>query len=259
MASAHVAFANEPANHVVLAEHDFSFVPSDPAAGSPLEGFWNLYPGYPQMGLQEANHADARTSAPDTVEVELAGGLEPYSQGWWIEAWEPTYGAYSQAYMSMSVKLLGDDFENDQGGILLGFFSVAIQEDTELRLQVLVAPSQSPRDAAFPAKVALNEYPANMTLRTFLPNVDDRDLLTVGEFHEIELLLTNNTIGEADGTLKLWIDGVHVADYDDLQMQTAAIPGNIGYFVELIDWLGSTARDEDDVIAVDHIRISALP
>lgn len=255
-----IPFENQPVSHTVIAEHDFSFVPSAPGAGSPIAGFWNLYPSYPQPDITLGVDTDAPLSADDVVAVTLPSGMGAGERDWWVEAWDSQYPTYAQAYLSMFFKLEGADFENDGGGILLAFLSAGLQGPGEdRRLQLFVDSDPAARASAFRLFANVYELPTNVEDRALGPNIDSTPYLTTGEWHQLELLVQMNMLGASDGKVTIWIDGTTVMHYDDVELQTPSFPGDIAYFLLIPDWRGPDPRDDTDRILFDHIRITGAP
>jgi hypothetical protein len=91
-------------------------------------------------------------------------------------------------------------------------------------------------------------------------NVDNRMLMTAGTWHHWELVMQLNSLGQANGILKWWIDDIQIMNYSNF---TYIWPGATQ---ELWQWKwnptwGGTAgtRTRDDFIMVDHVYMSGVP
>jgi len=76
----------------------------------------------------------------------------------------------------------------------------------------------------------------------------------------MEFVLQLNTIGQANGVFRWWIDGTLVMDYRDMIYVDAANP--LGFFTFKF-WPywggGGGTRTRDDYIQVDHLYLSGIP
>ena len=75
-----------------------------------------------------------------------------------------------------------------------------------------------------------------------------------------ELLMTVNTVGQANGILRVWLDGTRILNYTDRIYRTA---GNAsGFFAR--SWAsiwggtGGTAKTRNDRIHIDHLYVSGV-
>jgi hypothetical protein len=95
--------------------------------------------------------------------------------------------------------------------------------------------------------------------RNIPQNVDVSKVFTIGPWHHFELVLELNNPGQANGTLKWWVDGGLIMDYSDV---TYIIPGATsgfqGFKIDPV-WggMGGT-RTRDDYMQVDHLYVSGV-
>ena len=90
-------------------------------------------------------------------------------------------------------------------------------------------------------------------------NVDGRALVTVGDWHHIEVYLSQGTVDQRNGAVRIWVDGTKVSDYTDMKFLDSRHSFTEGFF----DWqwtpvwggVGGT-RTREDHILLDHIYIS---
>jgi hypothetical protein len=90
--------------------------------------------------------------------------------------------------------------------------------------------------------------------------VNTGKVLRAGPWQRWELQLELNTIGSANGVLKMWVDGVLVMDYRDVVFVTADYPAGFYSYKWNPTWggMGGT-RTRDDAIDFDHVYLSGIP
>lgn len=73
--------------------------------------------------------------------------------------------------------------------------------------------------------------------------------------------MTANTIGQSNGTIRFWLDGVMLMDHSDVVWITATHP--VAFYGRKLDltWggMGGANRTREDDIAWDHISILVPP
>lgn len=252
-----VPFGQQPEGHTILAETDFADVPDAPGFVS-TAGYWDLQPGYPEDDLESATDADAFISGPDVVRVTMPAGLRVNNRMWWFEAWRDDLPMAPEVYLSLALKLEGTDWENDASGVMLAFFSYALVTNprTERRIHLELAPRQG-RSSEFEVLARTAEWPGGQTLTRIEQNLDATPRVTVGEWHQIEMVARLNSVGSADGALDVWVDGYHVISQSTIEYRIAEAPGDFFYFLFFNEWNGpGSARDSEDTFLLDHARLS---
>lgn len=82
--------------------------------------------------------------------------------------------------------------------------------------------------------------------------------IEAGRWHQYELLMGVNTVGQANGTLRFWLDGVLLCEYTDVVWVTADRP--VKFYGRKIDpiWggVGGASKSREDAIWWDHISVS---
>ena len=91
--------------------------------------------------------------------------------------------------------------------------------------------------------------------RNLYPNVGNSGIITRGEWHRWEIVLTCNSGGAANGRIEWWLDGVKIGQYYDVRLEPT-----LSYW-EIIQWSptwGGTGSSvpADQFESVDHIYIS---
>jgi hypothetical protein len=82
-----------------------------------------------------------------------------------------------------------------------------------------------------------------------------------GKWQHYELLMALNTVGSADGVLKVWLDGVLILEYYDVVYRTESdSSGFYGRdFHPIWGGAGGPSKSRDDYTRLDHIYISGKP
>jgi hypothetical protein len=106
-------------------------------------------------------------------------------------------------------------------------------------------------------QVRLQGIPGPSITRNLTPNVGAVSI-TRGNWHRWELVVTANTVGNADGVVEWWIDGVKVGSYRDVQITSAS---RIWTNVDWNPTWGGTGDivPADQFMYMDHIYISGKP
>ena len=92
----------------------------------------------------------------------------------------------------------------------------------------------------------------DIVARNLDANVNTSRLLTVGPWHRIEVLMTINDIGVANGTFKMWIDGQQTHNYSNMVYRTSGYPAKFWNWKHDIVW-GGTGEPGRGMIACSGI------
>ena len=110
-------------------------------------------------------------------------------------------------------------------------------------------------------------YTQNFNSQGLTQNLNMSKHIVVGQVHHLETTMMMGTDGHADGTVDMWLDGVHVLSYTNLQILNSATsyagsPGNAGFdCFSFLPWWGGGGgpnKSRDDVIYYGHTYISGL-
>ena len=97
-------------------------------------------------------------------------------------------------------------------------------------------------------------------------NVDTRPLLTVGAWHDIEVVFDAGHVDGRDGAVRMWVDGTQIIRVDGLAVRNSADntrgnhpePSTDAIFN--MSWApifgSSVAKGRDDAILLDHLYVS---
>jgi hypothetical protein len=256
------AHPNEPAGFVRFAEHNMSSLPSYPKTLGGLAGSWFGFPqNDPDLVIVNPD-TSAPASPPLTIRTRfpagLPGGNAPVDMGGWDAAGSGATGQKSKVYTSMWIKLLGNDYENHPVITKMGFIAYALSPSAAQNQGVwqLKGTGQQTIGRAF----AVQFGQQGPLTRVISQNASGGNVMTVGVWHHWETLMELNTLGEADGVLKWWVDGVLVMDYSDIEY---IVPGSTNHFHGWKwnpTWGGTCCvRTRDDYFAIDHVYISGVP
>lgn len=248
----HETRPHEPPGFVPIAENAFSTRPTWPSSANAILGKW--YTGASDSTfLTLETDADAPRSPGSVIQVKypagFAGGAGPAVWGGWDGGFGGTQ--FPRVYFSAWLRLVRPDFESHRG-TKLGYFGYATSKLTDGYL-LMVGNEQEPIQSAF--KLEFRQQ--NLFHRTFPQNVNTSKLMTAGDWHHFEILMELNTLGEADGTVRWWVDGQLIMDYSDV---IYIIPGHTGglqgyHFGGIWSNVGAV-KQRDDFIQFDHVYIS---
>jgi hypothetical protein len=110
-------------------------------------------------------------------------------------------------------------------------------------------------------------FTQNFTNQDLFQNLNTTKHVVVGQVHQLETVMTMGTDQHADGTLNMWLDGVHIASYTNLQVLDSASsyggsPGTAGFDTFSLSPIwgggGGPNKSRDDVIYFGHIYISGI-
>ena len=256
---------NEPAGFQRFAENDLTVPLLDYTAATGLLGLWRA------EILDSDNTYVADAAAPKSPLPVFQG---KYPAGWtagytpikW-EGWDGAanslgYGTeMAQMYLSLWIRFPGADYENQSVGTK--FFYLGVGESKASAGNQLYTMLYHPSGAG---QTIASNFPVSMEQQSAVAGVNNRTEITaapvfsIGAWHRMEFVLQLNTIGQANGVFRWWIDGTLVMDYRDMIYVDAANP--LGFFTFKF-WPywggGGGTRTRDDYIQVDHLYLSGIP
>jgi hypothetical protein len=257
-------YPNQPAAFAPIAEHRFDGVLPDRGQGCSdlgiLHGCWSRYSTQMQ-GVQDGSGPQSPGGA---LEYTWPAGLPIGTSAGSINAWDGQSGGdlsrseYSQIYESAWFKLEGRDFEAPDAGMkLLGFWGVGQAGDGNKVANQIYGMIPGGTRSAFTVDFR-QQGPVS---RSMVPNVNSAPLIVVGQWTRYEVYMKLNDVGQANGVLKVWINGQLTHDYRDVTWRTAGAPS--GFFGRRWDptWGGMgnpSNKTRTDRMLVDHIYISGL-
>lgn len=165
-------------------------------------------------------------SAPSTIERTVGSGYRNVFLQFWCK-WSSNFQGHST-----STNKVIHLFIAAQNRL---FFSVegAGAGDLQPQLRLQSAPDARPR---------------------FLPNLVPAALAVRGEWHQWEILARTNTAGVANGELHLWLDGVKISEYTDVQF----ISGVESPTWETLQWSPTWGGSGDSVTAAMTLDVDRL-
>ena len=256
---------NEPAGFQRFAENDFTVPMLDHTAPTGLLGLWRA------EILDSDNTYVADAAAPKSPLPVFQG---KYPAGWtagytpikW-EGWDGAanslgYGTeMAQMYLSLWIRFPGADYENQSVGTK--FFYLGVGESKASAGNQLYTMLYHPSGAG---QTIASNFPVSMEQQSAVAGVNNRTEITaapvfsIGAWHRMEFVLQLNTIGQANGVFRWWVDGTLVMDYRDMIYVDAANP--LGFFTFKF-WPywggGGGSKTRDDYVQVDHIYLSGIP
>lgn len=250
---------NEPAGFTAFAEHNFTGLPTNGQTLGQLLGTWvatvsgNLGIITPDLTAPASSPNMLQTRFPNN----LAAGTAPVSMSGWASA-GPTFEV-KKMYLAVWVKLKLPDYENQSVGTKMGFIGYGPSPFNTARNQGFFLMKGTGSTAVGTAFRMSFEQQGHVS-RSLPQNANSSPLMTAGQWHEWELLVELNTLGQADGTLKMWIDGTLILNYSNMVWIST---GNTHGFYEYRwnpTWGGiGGAKTRDDFVLIDHAYISGVP
>lgn len=263
-ASLVLANVNAPAGYTTLADNRFDIKPPWPRANTGTVGsWWSNSPTNPNLTI--ATDASAPVSAGSVIRTKFyAGqnsGVAPVNMGGWIG---PATMNYRKLYFSMWIKIEGTNFENQQAGTKAGFFGVGNPNTAQNQLFFFLNNGMSAQRLQSDFQVVFMQQnipqPNGWTSRNLNQNVSKTHLMTVGGWHHWEAVMSVNTMGSANGTFQMWIDGTQTHNYNNVVYITPTAPYGFNSWKWNPTWGGSGGtRTRTDYIDIDQVFISGTP
>ncbi|MBX7116619.1 MAG: hypothetical protein K1X64_20000 [Myxococcaceae bacterium] len=259
-----VSRPHEPAGYRRISEVDFStMLPnsvSEQNCTGPavLAGCWGHYP-YDLNYHRIVDDPTAPASPPGVFQFTYGAGMGCGVSPGGFFGWE-TGLELRALYETGWFKIPGTDFENLPMQMkLLGYWGVGTGLGSNPATIYHVMSSATPLASAFDSDIRFQGHIS----AAIGPNRDTTKKIEVGRWHQYEMVMAINTIGQADGMLQFWLDGVQTHDYADITYVDVEHPS--GFFGR--SWApvygGNCAvgamKSRDDYLWVDHLYISGIP
>jgi hypothetical protein len=159
------------------------------------------------------------------------------------------------------MKIEGTQFYMNNNGLKLGYFGFGRSPGGVANEGILIlegAGSQHYYDNAF----ALHYYfggHINPTVQINQKQGTGKPI-TVGSWHQIEVEQRLNTLGQSDGVLRIWVDGVNVISRTDMTFVTSSNAAGFNSWRWEPTWGGGlTPHVGTDYISLDHVYLSGIP
>lgn len=258
------AHPNEPPGYVAFAEHNLSSIPSAQRTLGGLLGQWygpgtgtlNLSVVFPDLTAPESPPNVHRTRFPNG----LKAGTGPTDWGGWDS--QGLSATKSKIYFSMWLQIEGADFEQNNNGTKMGYFGYGRAVNTSAGNEGIIILEGQGSQHFIANSFKLHYYQGGhiTPARIIYQNADTRKLMTVGVWHHIEVVNELNTLGQANGILKMWIDGIKILDYNDITYITTGNTAGFWSWRWNPTWGGGLGpKTRDDYMRMDHVYISGVP
>ena len=185
----------------------------------------------------------------------LAGRAPVYWNGWD----EGGAAAEKQAfYLSMWIKIVGQDFEAAPAVTKLGFIGYGAEPHRAVNQGFFGIPSG--RQATVGRAFQLAFFQQGHVDHETRQNVDRRPLMTAGTWHHWEAVLRLNRPGQANGELAFWIDGCKIIHSTTMRFVDREHPHGFTMYTWNPTWggMGGT-RTREDRILIDDVYLSGVP
>jgi hypothetical protein len=220
---------------------------------------WYAYPKK-NPNLTLAEDPTAPQSPPSVFSTRFRegtlGGRGPVNWGGWDAAAFPE-GQKQKIYLSMWIKIVGEDYENHPTGTKMGFIAVGRDPkrgENETFFSIKGNGTQSPQRSLPLVLVEQAPIRPGMTIQT-------RQEMTTNAWHHWEAIFELNELGRRNGKFRWWQDGELVLSRDDM---VYIIPGNevgFNHFKWNPTWGGKSGpvKRRDDFMFIDHLYLSGVP
>jgi len=226
----------------------------DAAAGIISGRFWR----YPSS-LKGATDAAALQSPSGVATYTWPAGLSPGTSagiGW--QAWaDDAQSARTHYYESFVFRIPEAKFEvhSPSGGMkFFGLWGVGQRGAANNQVAGWISAAGANPASAFRIEVRQQV----VLTRNLTQNVDPTPYLTTQAWHQVEFQFVANTIGSANGTCRVWIDGHKVIDYSNVTWRTSTYPA--AFFVRKYDPIwggdGGGRKVQTNSMELDHLYAS---
>jgi hypothetical protein len=251
-------FANMPTGMAKLLEHSFDggIAPGAAATGEMSDPTGNLHPATAGDAPLGGSGGVLRT----TFGSGLAGGVSPGKfDGWDVR---DVHGANREReiYVSTHVKIEKGDFENQKVGTKLwyvGYGNTNQTNDAYLMMHNGTGAQTVQSSMKLIMYVSPTDDREGGSVGIY-PNRSDKQL-TAGQWHHVEVYLNVGTPNQANGTVKVWIDGELVTERTDVKFLDSDYGFTQGFFN--FQWTpvwggngGSRTRTDD--LLLDHLLVA---
>ena len=254
-------YSNEPAGMTKVAECLCDALPT--VSESRPTGWTNKWYSTSNSNLAIVTDATAPNGGPSVLRVRfpagLSGGSAPCHVG---TTWRTSggltedIGECTELFIAYTFKVVGDgtDYENHSVLTKFGFFAgpnvTGAENDFFLGLR-------GTGSIAEVTSMGIQLLQQGLLARNISANDNTAHLITVGAWHTLEMHCVQNTIGVADGTLHIWIDGTRTHNYSDVVYRNSTYPRQFLDFKMNPTWGGvGGAKAQTDDIYFSNIYVS---
>lgn len=258
-------FPHLPSTYTRFAEHTFQALPSTSGSAGQIAGRWYSSPSNPRLTIQSDSRAPKSPS--NVFQFRFYDGLTVGGSIGLMNAWA-TYEngkppEYREFYESAWFRIPTPDFETPGPGMkLLGFWGVGQRDQDRAPGQVYMATSGMGVTAKM-SSWSFDIRQQNQVSRAMVANRSSKKI-RAGVWHRYEVQMVLNTIGQANGVLRFWLDngdgsGLTLThEYTNVVYRTSSSPG--GFYGRQWDptWggMGGAAKTRHDYLWVDHLFLA---
>lgn len=256
------AVTNQPSGFSPIAEWAATaMIPISTCAASNYgitSGRWCRW--YSSTGTGLATDAAGPKTPSGVLQFRLPRGMTPGGSYGMVSMWSTTQGQeYSKIYESGWIKIPSSNFEMhapSAGLKMLGLWGVGKKGYSNNQLVGWTAGVGTNPVSAFLFELRVHQDIKTQTLR---PNVGNQ-LFTAGKWHQYEMLMEINSLGQANGKFQMWWDGIKTHNYSNVVYRTYTYPAK--FFGRKIDpvWGGNggSNKSREDRVWFDHVYISGV-
>jgi uncharacterized protein YjdB len=261
--------ANQPAGFTPIFERLFNSLPG--TAGTDLVGSSVMESGSNLAIIADATGPKGGNSLQMTWPSGLAGGSSPSRWDFWGAAGPYAYTPkFNEVYIESYLKCPSADFLNNQVGTKLWYMSYGGDGSFNLndsfmllgKYQIPSAPMSSMSMDYHSAEVDDRETsdPTQGSAQPRYENMGGGKKFTCGDgWHRIEVYMNVGTPNNHNGILRVWIDGIKVAEYTNIKYLDSDFNYTHGFYHGEWTpvWGGSgPARTRSDVMYLNYFYVS---
>jgi len=217
----------------------------------------NWWQSYGRWSVLSDNNAPVSSSG--VIELVIPSGASGGAGIGAFGGWDGQRGEYRSIYASFGFRIGGTDYENHPVRTKLVEIGYGATPGTGGAAQGVIGISGEWGNRTLASSFKLDLATQDIVERNLSANVNTNRLLTVGPWHRIEVLMTINDVGVANGKFKMWIDGQMTHDYTDVVYRSAASPAMFWAWKHDIVWGGTGGtRTRNDRFLWDHLYLAGV-
>lgn len=260
-------YPNEPSGFEVIAAHDFTAFPS--GTNGEAGTWYTTNNPDPDGSLTIVSGLTPPFGNSSGIELTYPTGILPGSSPAYFGGWKYESGSrvqFDEFYESCLIRIPTSDFEftGAPGWKMLGYWGAgrdpADGSDTEI-YNIVSNTDAIVTGTNLRSEMPLRVYQQSVISRSIAPNTGTaaQQRFVCNQWNQIEHYMKLNTpTSSANGLLKVWLNGVLILNYTDLQWRTDTSPyGFYGRrFASIYGGGGTDLKTRSDSFQVAHLYMS---
>ncbi|MGE0352560.1 MAG: polysaccharide lyase [Gemmatimonadales bacterium] len=161
----------------------------------------------------------------------------------------------------MTFRITGANYENHSLGTKFGWVGYGVDPNKTQNQSTFMIMGTGRPGAKLTAMRIQYRQQGHTGEQNWLQNLDRRPVVRVGEWQQLEAVFRLNDIGQSNGTLDVWVNGIQVMHHTTMTFRTRAAPNGftLWYFNPTYGGGANQVRDRQDEVEIDEVYLSGLP